>query len=366
MAGYNVAVVGATGAVGQEMLSILQERKFPVKSLRLLASKRSVGKSFPFRGESVEVQELKRNSFRGIDIALFSAGGDRSKQFAPAAVKAGAVVIDNSSAFRMDAKVPLVVPEINAEEIRNHKGIIANPNCTTIVTLMGLYPLRSYGIRRVILSSYQAVSGAGAWAIEELRRQTLEWALQEMKNATMGTEDEAVLRPEKFPHPIAFNLIPHIDKFLDGGYTKEEMKCLLESRKILEQPDLQVSATTVRVPVFRSHSVSVHIETEKPLSVAKARSLIRKARGGGATLRSAGKIKVPDTGPGGRQGRLSRGQDSQGRKCAERDVPVDRRGSNPNRGGPQRDSDCGVPARHRSRLKRAVAGPDTDQGAAWR
>jgi len=279
MAGYHVAVVGATGAVGQEMLSILQERKFPVKSLRLLASKRSVGKPFPFRGESVEVQELKRNSFRGIDIALFSAGGDRSKQFAPAAVKAGAIVIDNSSAFRMEAKVPLVVPEINAEEIRNHKGIIANPNCTTIVTLMGLYPLRAYGIRRVILSSYQAVSGAGAWAIEELRRQTLEWALQEMKNATMGTEEEAVLRPEKFPHPIAFNLIPHIDKFLEGGYTKEEMKCLHESRKILEQPDLQVSATTVRVPVFRSHSVSVHIETEKPLSVAKARSLIRKARG---------------------------------------------------------------------------------------
>ena len=237
MAGYHVAVVGATGAVGQEMLSILQERKFPVKSLRLLASKRSVGKSFPFHGESVEVQELKRNSFRGIDIALFSAGADRSRQFAPAAVKAGAVVIDNSSAFRMEAKVPLVVPEINAEEIRNHKGIIANPNCTTIVTLMGLYPLRAYGIRRVILSSYQAVSGAGAWAIEELRRQTLEWALQEMKNATMGTEDKAVLRPEKFPHPIAFNLIPHIDKFLEGGYTKEEMKCLLESRKILEQPE---------------------------------------------------------------------------------------------------------------------------------
>jgi len=279
MAGYNVAVVGATGAVGQEMLSILQERKFPVKSIRLLASKRSVGKSFLFRGNSVEVEELKRNSFRGIDIALFSAGGDRSKQFAPAAVKAGAVVIDNSSAFRMEAKVPLVIPEINAEEIRNHKGIIANPNCTTIVTLMGLYPLRSYGIRRVILSSYQAVSGAGAWAIEELRRQTLEWALQEIKNATMGTEDKVVLRPEKFSHPIAFNLIPHIDKFLEGGYTKEEMKCLLESRKILNQPGLQVSATTVRVPVFRSHSVSVHMETVKPLSVAKARSLIRKAKG---------------------------------------------------------------------------------------
>jgi aspartate-semialdehyde dehydrogenase len=279
MAGYHVAVVGATGAVGQEMLAILQERKFPVKSLRLLASKRSVGKSFPFKGESIEVQELKRNSFRGIDIALFSAGADRSKQFAPAAVKAGAVVIDNSSAFRMEKTVPLVVPEINAQDIQNHKGIIANPNCTTIVTLMGLYPLRPYGIRRVILSSYQAVSGAGAWAIEELRRQTLEWALQEIKNATMGTEETAVLRPEKFPHQIAFNLIPHIDRFLEGGYTKEEAKCLLESRKILAQPNLQVSATTVRVPVFRSHSVSVHLETERPLSVPKARSLIRKAKG---------------------------------------------------------------------------------------
>jgi aspartate-semialdehyde dehydrogenase len=279
MAGFHVAVVGATGAVGQEMLAILEERKFPVKSLRLLASERSVGKVFSFRGQSVEVQELKRTSFRGIDLALFSAGADRSKQFAPAAVKAGAVVIDNSSAFRMESWVPLVVPEINPEEIGNHRGIIANPNCTTIVTLMGLYPLRSYGIRRIILSSYQAVSGAGAWAIEELRRQTLAWALQEIKNATMGTREEAVLRAEKFPHPIAFNLIPHIDRFLDGGYTKEEMKCLFESRKIMKLPDLKVSATTVRVPVFRSHSVSVHLETEKPLSVARARSLIRKAKG---------------------------------------------------------------------------------------
>ena len=175
--------------------------------------------------------------------------------------------------------MPLVVPEINPEEIANHRGIIANPNCTTIVTLMGLYPLRPFGIRRIILSSYQAVSGAGAWAIEELRRQTLEWALQEMRNATMGTQETVRLRPEKFPHPIAFNLIPHIDQFLEGGYTKEERKCLLESRKILDQPDLQVSATTVRVPVFRSHSVSVHLETDKPVTVAKARSLIRKAKG---------------------------------------------------------------------------------------
>jgi aspartate-semialdehyde dehydrogenase len=279
MAGVHVAVVGATGAVGQEMLAILQERDFPVRSIRLLASKRSIGKSFSFRDDSVGVQELTRNAFRGIDLALFSAGADRSKQFAPYAVKAGAVVIDNSSAFRMEPTVPLVVPEINPQEIRNHNGIIANPNCTTIITLMGLYPLQAFGIRRVILSSYQAVSGAGAWAIEELRRQTLEWALQEIRNMTMGTKEQAVLRPEKFPHPIAFNLIPHIDTFLEGGYTKEERKCLLESRKILNQPDLQVSATTVRVPVFRSHSVSVHIETARPISVAKARSMIRKAKG---------------------------------------------------------------------------------------
>ena len=279
MPGYHVAVAGATGAVGQEMLSLLQERNFPVRSLRLLASRRSVGKTFSFRGESLAVQELTPKSFRGIDIALFSAGGDRSKAFARHAVKSGAVVIDNSSAFRMDPAVPLVVPEINAEDIRGHKGIIANPNCTTIIMLMGLYPLREYGIRKLIVSSYQAVSGAGAWAIEELRRQTLEWALQEMRNTCLDTRETAVLRPDKFPHPIAFNILPHIDSFLENGFTKEEMKCLHESRKILNDPDLNVSATTVRVPVFRSHSVSVHMETDKPLSVAKTRTLIRKAKG---------------------------------------------------------------------------------------
>jgi aspartate-semialdehyde dehydrogenase len=279
MAGYHVAVAGATGAVGQEMLAILQERHFPVKTLRLLASKRSVGKPFTFQGETLQVQELTTRSFRGVDIALFSAGADRSREFGPAAVRAGAVVIDNSSAFRMEPKVPLVVPEINAEDIQAHQGIIANPNCTTIVTLMGLYPLRSHGLRKIILSSYQAVSGAGAWAIEELRRQTVEWALQEMKNRTLGGEGRADLRPDKFPHPIAFNLIPHIDRFLENGYTKEEMKCLHESRKILHNPQLKVSATTVRVPVFRSHSVSAYVETEKPLSVSKARTLIRKAEG---------------------------------------------------------------------------------------
>jgi len=279
MPGYHVAVAGATGAVGQEMLSILQERDFPVKSLRLLASKRSLGKSFPFRGESLPVEELTSDSFRGVDIALFSAGADRSKSFAKLAVEAGAVVIDNSSAFRMDPQVPLVVPEINAGDLREHKGIIANPNCTTIITLMGLYPLQAYGLKRVILSSYQAVSGAGAWAIEELRRQTIEWALQEVRNDVFHEKGTADLRPEKFPHPIAFNLIPHIDVFQENGFTKEEMKCLHESRKILHMPDLRVSATTVRVPVFRSHSVSAHIETEKDLPVSRARALIRKAKG---------------------------------------------------------------------------------------
>jgi len=279
MAGYHLAIAGATGAVGQEMLSILEERNFPIKRLRLLASKRSVGKSFVFRGKPVPVEELTKKSFKGIDIALFSAGGDRSKTFAKHAVKAGAVVIDNSSAFRMDPAVPLVVPEINAGEIRNHKGIIANPNCTTIIMLMGLYPLKAYGLRKLIVSSYQAVSGAGAWAIEELRRQTMEWALQEIRNDCFGSRDTVELKPDKFPHPIAFNIIPHIDQFQDNGFTKEEMKCLLESRKILGAPDLQVSATTVRVPVFRSHSVSVHLETEKPLPVSKVRSLIRAAKG---------------------------------------------------------------------------------------
>jgi len=279
MSGYHVAVAGATGAVGQEMLSLLQERNFPLKSLRLLASKRSVGKTFVFRGKELSVEELTPKSFRGVDIALFSAGGDRSKTFARHAVKAGAVVIDNSSAFRMDPAVPLVVPEINAEDIAAHKGIIANPNCTTIITLMGLYPLRAYGLKRVIMSSYQAVSGAGAWAIEELRRQTIEWALQEIRNDVFHESKTVDPRPDKFPHPIAFNLIPHIDAFQENGFTKEEVKCLKESRKILHDPDLLVSATTVRVPVFRSHSVSVHLETEKKLPVSKARSLIRRARG---------------------------------------------------------------------------------------
>ncbi len=279
MSSYHVAVAGATGAVGQEMLNLLEERNFPVRSLRLLASSRSVGKELTFRGETLRVEELTTRSFRGIDIALFSAGAERSKAFAPAAVKAGAVVIDNSSAFRMDPAVPLVVPEINPEDALEHRGIIANPNCTTIITLMGLYPLRDYGFERIVLSSYQAVSGAGAWAIEELRRQTLQWALHELGKELAETEEKLVLRAEKFPHPIAFNVIPLIDRLMENGYTKEEMKCVNEPRKILHLPDLRVSATTVRVPVFRSHCVSVNLETTRPLSVSRARALIRKAEG---------------------------------------------------------------------------------------
>ncbi|MEW6440821.1 MAG: aspartate-semialdehyde dehydrogenase [bacterium] len=279
MAGYRVAVAGATGAVGQEMLSILQERSFPVRELRLLASKRSAGKTLSYGGDAIAVEELTQRSFKGIDIALFSAGADRSKAFAPAAARAGAVVVDNSSAFRMNPNVPLVVPEINPEDIRAHQGIIANPNCTTIIMLMGLYPLRSYGFKRIVMSSYQAVSGAGAWAIEELRRQVLEWSLHELGKSFSGNSRPLVLRPEKFPHPIAFNLIPHIDQFQPGGYTKEEIKCLQETRKILHDPEVRVTATTVRVPVFRSHSVSVNLETLRNLSPDKARALIRRGKG---------------------------------------------------------------------------------------
>ncbi len=279
MGRYNVAIAGATGAVGQEMIKILEERHFPVKDLKLLASRRSLGKTCTFKGTQIPVQELTSGSFKGVDIALFSAGAERSLQFAPHAVKAGATVIDNSSAFRMDPQVPLVVPEINPEDIFTHKGIIANPNCTTIIMLMGIYPLRPYGIRRIIAASYQAVSGAGAWAIEELRRQVINWSLHEIRKELFGGMEELKLEAQKFPHPIAFNVIPHIDQFLPNGYTKEEMKCLNESRKILHDPSLRVSATTVRVPVFRSHSVAVHLETEKKLTVGAARRLLRKAKG---------------------------------------------------------------------------------------
>ncbi|MBI4537638.1 MAG: aspartate-semialdehyde dehydrogenase [candidate division NC10 bacterium] len=262
--GYVVAVAGATGAVGEVMLQVLEQRKFPVRKLLALASERSVGKRLPFSGEEVRVEMLTRDAFKGVDIALFSAGAGRSLEFAPAAWQAGAVVVDNSSAFRMDREVPLVVPEINPHAIAlyTQRGIIANPNCTTIVTLMALAPLHRFSrIKRVVASSYQAVSGAGAKALEELKQQVRAWARDQP------------LMVEVFPYQIAFNVLPHIDVFQENGYTKEEMKLVHESRKILEDPAILVSPTTVRVPVFTAHSVSVHVETEQKIPAAKAREL---------------------------------------------------------------------------------------------
>lgn len=262
---YNIAIVGATGAVGQEMIRILEERNFPVGKLKLLASERSKGRKVEFKGEKLIVEQLEENSFKNIHIALFSAGASRSREYAPKAVQSGAVVIDNSSAFRMEPDVPLVIPEINAHRVADYRkrGIIANPNCTTAITLMALKPLHDIAkIRRVIASSYQAVSGAGAQAIEELRLQTLAWL--------QGKPFETRV----FPYQIAFNLIPHIDSFLENGYTKEEMKLHHETRKILEDESIQVAATTVRVPVFRAHSVTLNIETERKITVEQARKAI--------------------------------------------------------------------------------------------
>jgi len=262
---FNVAVAGATGAVGEVMLSILEERKFPVRNLRLLASERSVGKTLRFQGEEVPVELLHKNAFRGIDIALFSAGASRSREFAPAAWESGAVVVDNSSAFRMEPDIPLVVPEINADAIARYRnrGIIANPNCTTIVAIMPLKPLHDYGtLRRVVASSYQATSGAGAKAMAELVAQTKAFARGEN------------LEVSAFQHQIAFNVIPHIDAFLENGYTKEEMKMTNEGRKILGIPDLRVTCTTVRVPVLTAHSISINAQFDRKITREKARELI--------------------------------------------------------------------------------------------
>lgn len=266
---YNVAVAGATGAVGETMLRLLEERNFPVRQLRLLASERSRGKSLIFRGEEIKVEQLGDHSFQGIEIALFSAGATRSREFAPAAVKAGAVVIDNSSAFRMEPDIPLVIPEINPDALAGYRArIIANPNCTTIVMLMPLKPLHDYGrIRRVIATSYQAVSGAGAKGIEELRRQTLAWA------------NGQPIEISAFPQQIAFNVIPHIDVFQSNGYTKEELKLVFETRKILGDEAIGVSPTTVRVPVFTAHSVAINVETERRIGADKAKELLAKMPG---------------------------------------------------------------------------------------
>jgi aspartate-semialdehyde dehydrogenase len=260
---YHVAIVGATGAVGVEMLDVLERRNFPVGKLKLLASPRSAGKTLKFKGDDVPVQALGADSFAGVDIALFSAGGGISKEFAPLAVQAGAVVIDNSSAFRMDDTVPLVVPEINGADVKNHRGIIANPNCTTAITLMGLYPLhQKFRVKRVFASSYQAVSGAGAQAVEELRQQV---------NAIAAG---VAVEPAIFSHQIAFNVIPQVDSFLDAGYTKEEMKMQNEGRRIMHLPMFRASVTCVRVPVYRAHSVAISAEFERPVNVAEARQAI--------------------------------------------------------------------------------------------
>ncbi len=267
-AGVTVAVVGATGAAGQTTLRILEERKFPVRELRCFASERSVGKTVTFRGEPVRVQRVEPSAFRGVEIAFCSAGSAQSKEHAPMIVQAGAVVVDKSNAFRMDPAVPLVVPEINAEAAKRHRGIVASPNCTTIVTVMALAPLhRAVRLRRVVATSFQAVSGAGVNGIEELRAQTLAWA-----------RGEAMV-PRHFPHRIAFNLIPHIDKFAADGYTGEEHKLVNEVRKILDAPDLLISPTTVRVPVFTCHSIAVNAETEEAVGVARARELFARFPG---------------------------------------------------------------------------------------
>lgn len=260
---YNVAILGATGAVGTEFLKLIEERNFPYAELRLLASKRSAGKQIEFMGKTYTVQEATKDSFAGIDIALF-AGGSVSKEFAPYAVEAGAVVIDNSSAFRMDPEVPLVVPEVNPHAILKHKGIIANPNCSTIIMVMALKPLYDMAkIKRIVVSTYQAVSGAGKEGIDELTDQVKDFA--EGKEMVANILPSASLAKH---YPIAFNLIPQIDVFMDNLYTKEEMKMVNETRKIFDDYDMRITATTVRVPVYRSHSESVNVEFEHDLDLA--------------------------------------------------------------------------------------------------
>ncbi len=262
---YKVAVVGVTGAVGQEMLKILEERNFPVSQVKPLASLRSLGKSVSFRGETIPVEILSSESFRGIDLVLFSAGASISKEFAPRASEQGCVVIDNSSAFRQEPDIPLIVPEVNPDAVVDFekRNIIANPNCTTIISIVPLKPLHDYRrIKRIVAASYQATSGAGAKAMQELEDQVKEYAFG--REMTVGV----------FPYQIAFNVIPQIDVFLDNYYTKEEMKMVWESRKIMGDPSLQVTATCVRIPVFRAHSVAINIETEKKITREKAIELL--------------------------------------------------------------------------------------------
>jgi aspartate-semialdehyde dehydrogenase len=265
---YIVAVVGATGAVGNEMIETLESREFPVEKLRLFASERSRGKTLSFGGQEVPVETLGEGSFKGIDIALFSAGGERSRQWAPAAAESGCVVVDNSSAWRMDPEVPLVVPEVNPADLKKHKGIIANPNCSTIQMVVVLKPIHDAArIRRVVVTTFQSVSGTGKKAMEELVEQTRD--ILNFKEP----------RVEVYPHQIAFNVLPHIDSFLENGYTKEEMKMVNETRKILGDDSIRITATTVRVPVLRCHSESINIETERKITANGARAALAASPG---------------------------------------------------------------------------------------
>src|SRR6267142_4898746 len=299
MGGYHIAVVGATGAAGTELLRVLERRSFPVASLRPIGSALSVGKSVQFCGDSIPVEKLDAGSFEKIDIAFFSAGGDVSREYVPISCQADAIAIDKSSAFRMDPHVPLVIPEINAEDVKLHRGILANPNCTTTVMLMALYPLHKiFRVHRVFAATYQAVSGSGTRGVEELTRQTKTWAddQESCSRRPLGDANETAFdqpassafakatadRPPPatvFPHPIAFNLLPHVDSFLESGYTKEEGKMQDETRKIMHLPELRVSATCVRVPVYRAHSVAVSAEFERLISVEQAREVLAKAPG---------------------------------------------------------------------------------------
>lgn len=264
----NVAIAGATGAVGQEFLTVLAERRFPIKSLRLLASARSAGKSVQFQGKSIAIQELTKDSFEGVQIAFFSAGGSVSKEFAPAAVAAGAVVVDNTSAFRMKEGIPLVVPEVNPEQIHKHVGIIANPNCSTIIMNVPVWPLhKANRVKRVIVSTYQAVSGAGAWGLYELDAQLKAYAA-----------GQPIVK-EKFPHQIAGNLFSHNTKIAENGYNEEENKMVNETRKIFNDPRIMLTATCIRVPVPRAHSESINLEFERPMTPAQVREILAKAPG---------------------------------------------------------------------------------------
>ena len=265
---YNIAVVGATGAVGEEMRTVLEKRNFPVKKLSLFASERSTGKKYMFRGEKINVRELKDDSFSGIDIGLFSAGDKVSAHFAPLAVKQGTIVIDNCKYFRMDPNVPLVVPEVNPHDLDWHKGLIANPNCSTIQMVVALKPIYDEaGIKRIVVATYQSVSGTGKKAIEELKNQAAAIAF--------GKE----VKIKEYPYQIAYNTLPHIGSFGENGYTTEEMKMLHETRKIFGDDKIRVAATTVRVPVYRAHSEVVHIETEKKISVQRAQKILSEFPG---------------------------------------------------------------------------------------